>query len=173
VYLPVEHPLKTIPVQPLGGRFILEYTFLVNDATRLFDIMQDLSRCRENGHGAEALIDVDQTALDVELREMIARHVPIPTSIGSGRGSVAHKAHALLHSLFMDLGSWKALKNFMASVVSFTSDQGVEALLASLPVDIMDQEFVPRLGEWTKVAETFVARIDNDVVDEDTAYLCK
>lgn len=156
----------------VGGRFILEYTFLVKDATRLFDSMQELSRCRADGDDGEALLaDIDQTALDAELRDMISRHVPIPTSIGSGRGSVAHKAHALLHSLYMDLGSWASVRDFMASVVSFTSDQGVEALLATLPAGIMDKDFVPRLGEWTKVAETFAASVDDDVVGEDRARL--
>jgi hypothetical protein len=44
-----------------------------------------------------------------QLQRHFVRHVFPPTGIGSTRSSVSHKLHAVMHSMFLDLGSWDAV----------------------------------------------------------------
>ena len=130
--------------------FIMEFTqpAVTLDGEVVFKLLLDLGKTI--GSNEDATLDKRQK-WTAALKDMIVRHVPIPTALGSGRTSIGHKLHNLLHALYMDCGSWGALRRFLESVVSFTTDQGVESHLAFAPSSVMEGSFVPRLGAWQDV----------------------
>lgn len=62
----------------------------------------------------------------------IENHVLIPAALASQRGSLAHKLHALLHSITIETGSWEATEAFFQQVVAVTTDMGSLIVLAPL-----------------------------------------
>eukprot|EP00969_Alexandrium_andersonii_P030934 1350764-Alexandrium_andersonii.AAC.1 len=75
----------------------------------------------------------------------------VPCGIGSGRGSAWHKLHALVHGFRLQCPSWEAVATQVNSVVSWTTDLGVEASLPRLPTVSLR-----RLFPWIPGAETSV-----------------
>ena len=61
-------------------------------------------------------------------------HSCIPVSIGKGAQGLAHKFKALLHQLWVECGDVHRLANICKGVVSFCTDLGTEAGLASTPL---------------------------------------
>ena len=70
-------------------------------------------------------------------------HTLPPVGIGVGAGNLLHKANCILHQLRLELPSWQAVKNFGKTVVSFTTDLGVEAGLHTLSSSVDLDAFVP------------------------------
>ena len=58
------------------------------------------------------------------------RHALIPAGLGSGKTSFVYKLHALLHQLFVDVGSWEGVAKSLSLAVSMCTDQGTERLLS-------------------------------------------
>ena len=65
-------------------------------------------------------------------RDAVDIHLAPPTALGSRRSSLPRKVHCLLHTLRLEVGTWPAVANFLASVRAVTTDFGTEAGLASL-----------------------------------------
>jgi hypothetical protein len=76
-----------------------------------------------------------------ELRHCVVRHVLPPAALGVARGSLHHKLHALLFQVFLETGSWAAACTWLRGVTSFTTDQGVESLLARAPLPDLSKFF--------------------------------
>ena len=60
---------------------------------------------------------------------------------------IAHKVHALLHTLYLEVGGWHVVAEFLGTVRALTSDFGTEASLA----DMMDIDLTA-LFPWTETA---------------------
>ena len=58
-----------------------------------------------------------------------------PTAIGSKRGSVVHKMHAVLHSAYLHLGDWDKIALFSRAISAKDLRLGDRATLAALPSD--------------------------------------
>ena len=74
-------------------------------------------------------------------------HLSLPVAQGSKRTSIAHKVHALLHTLYLEVGGWHRVGEFLASVRALTSDYGTESGL----VDMMNIDLTA-LFPWTETA---------------------
>ena len=61
-----------------------------------------------------------------ELRSAIFHHTLVPTGLGPRRATLAHKTHALLRSIRLESENWSQVQDFLSSVATITSDQGVE-----------------------------------------------
>jgi hypothetical protein len=129
---------------------VLEYSYVRSD--RLTELMGILRRLREyateRATGVQDIISEQHRAqLTSRLNELFDTHVMCPVGIGSGRGSILHKVHAMLHSFALDLRSWPLVFQACASVVNLTSDQGTESLLQSFPHETVKAEgFLPQFG---------------------------
>jgi hypothetical protein len=129
---------------------VLEYSYV--QADRLTELMGILRRLREyataRATGVQDNIgEQDRAQLTSRLNELFDTHVLCPVGIGSGRGSILHKVHAMLHSFALDLRSWPLVFQACASVVNLTSDQGTESLLQSFPHETVKAEgFLPKFG---------------------------
>ena len=74
-------------------------------------------------------------------------HLSVPVAHGSKRASIAHKVHALLHTLYLEVGGWHRVGEFLASTRALTSDYGAESGL----VDMMNVDLTA-LFPWTETA---------------------
>ena len=74
----------------------------------------------------------------------IRRHVFPPALIGSRRASLVHKVHCMLHQLRLECGSWRAVNDYLQTVISFTTDHGTEAGLA----DFVGVEIAKMFPYW-------------------------
>ena len=63
-----------------------------------------------------------------ELKDASFHHVFPNSALGVKHATLAHKVHALCHSLRLET-SWRHTQNLLDSTVAFTSDQGVETSL--------------------------------------------
>ena len=54
-------------------------------------------------------------------------HLSLPTAQGSKCAGLVHKVHALLHTLYLEVGTWPQVADFLASVRAVTTDFGTEA----------------------------------------------
>ena len=61
-----------------------------------------------------------------ELRSAIFHHTLVPTGLGPRHATLAHKTQALLHSIRLESENWSQVQDFLSSVATITSDQGVE-----------------------------------------------
>ena len=71
----------------------------------------DMRRAHDAGHrldktGAIAINETISEASE-ELQPLLVTHMFPPSGLGKRRGSLPHKVHALLHSLWLDNGSWQ------------------------------------------------------------------
>jgi hypothetical protein len=67
------------------------------------------------------------------LEASLQRRPCCPVSTGSARASVYHKMHAQLHSLRIEHNTWGQVASTIKSTVSWLTDFGTEAGLASVP----------------------------------------
>ena len=74
-------------------------------------------------------IDSLEASLDWvrELQDASFHHVFPPSALGVKHATLAHKAHALCHSLRLETSSWRDTQNLLDNTVTLTSDQGVES----------------------------------------------
>ena len=84
--------------------------------------------------GIPALSEVPAVcdAMD-RISQLIGRTNLPPVSVGSKRASTWHKMHALVHGVFLLLGSWQKVCDLLGRVRSWTCDMGTERLLARFP----------------------------------------
>lgn len=86
--------------------------------------------------------------LSAELSGLMEVHAFPPTGIGCRRAGLLWKFHAALHAFYLDLGSWKRVKEWCSQeVVALTCDLGTESALGSLSADRWDTagDFIPLL----------------------------
>eukprot|EP00972_Heterocapsa_arctica_P111592 16426936-Heterocapsa_arctica.AAC.2 len=107
---------------------------------------------RENG------IEEESDAMDV-VRQSVVRHVAPSVQVGMGkaRSTLALKLHAITHALRLLTHDLPALHKLFRSIVTWLSDQGVEAGLARVrpipllrlvpPKDEADAQPPPPLAE--------------------------
>ncbi len=69
-----------------------------------------------------------------------------PIGLGSKMAAFTHNIHGMLHSLYLDMGSWAVVRQKCYDVVTITTDQGVESLLIGTPSDIEELDLLPTLG---------------------------
>ena len=112
-------------------------------------------------------------ALVEDLRSCRFHHVLPPTALGPRHATLAHKTHALLHSLRLESESWAHVQQILGHVISITSDQGVEMGLNSVSARL-DSLFpywlqgCERLEEDTGIAEDIVCE---DLVPRDSSHV--
>eukprot|EP00969_Alexandrium_andersonii_P112740 4982158-Alexandrium_andersonii.AAC.1 len=129
---------------PQFGRdwFILEYSMIQGSApaykrmSELIDRLATLDALanafRRDGRLSECAEMQKRECADA-VRAAIDTHIPVPTSLGSKRSSLAHKLHCLIHNLILDFGDLESVCRWCSRVVRFTSDQGTESLFWSVP----------------------------------------
>ena len=116
--------------------------------SQLYDLQQERKTLETlpqgtASHGSQPTVDV---------------HLSFPTAQGSKRASIVHKIHALLHTLYLEVGGWHQVAGFLASVRSVTTDFGAESGLAD-----MGSIDVSALFPWTSAAEA--PNFDNPQAD--------
>ena len=79
------------------------------------------------------------------LKHIFQEHTCVPTGLGSGRASIAHKVHNMVHTLGLDLNDWELVEQFCAKVSYLTTDMGVESLLASADTQDLSSTFWPAI----------------------------
>ena len=101
----------------------------------------------------KALVDTVQSPADASqqrqnhlksLMSGVCIHTQPPQAMGLGLTALESKVAALLFSLFLEVGSQSALKDFLKTFVSFTTDMGTELGAASFLVEDMSK----LLPEW-------------------------
>ena len=72
-----------------------------------------------------------------QMRRKIVQLIPPPTTLGGRSANAGHRLSAFLHSLHLITGDFATLRHFLKSLVSITTDFGVESLLTRLePFDL-------------------------------------
>ena len=66
------------------------------------------------------------------LRGKIVQMIPPPTTLGGRAGNAAHRLSAFLQSLLLISGDFATLQKVLSSLLSITTDLGVESLLTKL-----------------------------------------
>jgi hypothetical protein len=93
----------------------------------------DLASCIIQNRSRPQDGDEDIGAKMKELSGLLKLHTFTPTAVGSKRGSILHKLHALLHSWRLSLVTWYDVCRALRGCVSFTCDFGTERLLQRVP----------------------------------------
>lgn len=86
----------------------------------------------DNTADMEDAIEEEATAIDI-IAAHLEHHHCVPTGLGAKRSSVHHRAHAVLHALWLQTGSPPTLARMLECCVSMTGDLGVESGLCDLP----------------------------------------
>eukprot|EP00969_Alexandrium_andersonii_P281764 12455915-Alexandrium_andersonii.AAC.1 len=95
-------------------------------------VLTDTQNLPDECHGAAHSF----VNLSNQVSAMMRCHVLPPVGIGCRRSGLVYKFHALLHSMFLESGSWVAIKeSCLRNCVSITADMGTEMGLGSLPRD--------------------------------------
>ena len=103
------------------------HSSMLSKAARLFEDLCGL-QVKETIHAHE----LEASCIWVEeLRGCRFHHVLPPTALGPRHATLAHKAHALLHSVRLEAENWLHMQDILSSVACVTSDQGVEMGLNS------------------------------------------
>ncbi len=76
-----------------------------------------------------------------ECRPIIATHLMPCMGLGTGHGNLDGKLHAWLYACHLECGNWSTVQRFCNSVISITTDWGVEAGLAGVPRIAFDEYF--------------------------------
>ena len=119
---------------------IVKTTVTVNHAMEAWGLLQDLHALAATlavlGKDTDRHLEASQLKHQSLVADIVARLVvtrATPTLIGSGRGSVYHKFHALWHSVVLETSTQQEAKMLLESAVSFTTDMGTELKLTSFP----------------------------------------
>ena len=99
---------------------------LVRDEPQLQHDLRDLEKDRARW---QSILDELQNSPSTPTVDF---HICPPAALGARRGHLLFKLHALLHTLQLEIGSWKHVADFLASVRAVTTDFGVESGLAEL-----------------------------------------
>ena len=67
-----------------------------------------------------------------QMRRKIVQLIPPPATLGGRSANAGHRLSAFLHSLHLIAGDFAILRRLLKSVVSITTDLGVESLLTRL-----------------------------------------
>lgn len=128
---------------PQGGKNILnsEYDFVSgSDLLPLQHVWNQLVADLPAMSRLDTLSQADARALLDQQRDCVAKaagmvkhHCNIPVALGSGCATVIHEYVALQHQFFMEAGSTEVLCALNASVVSTTTDRGVEKGMVNVP----------------------------------------
>jgi hypothetical protein len=71
--------------------------------------------------------------LTTEVILAIKRHCLPPTALGMRKSGLAHKVSAILHSMYLELGSMRRLEQFIPRIFNITTDLGTESSVGELP----------------------------------------
>ena len=88
------------------------------------DLQNQLTMLEVERKQLEDLLHASQPPVDV--------HISLPTAQGSKHAGLVHKAHALLHTLYLEVGGWPQVADFLSSVRAITTDFGTEIGLADM-----------------------------------------
>ena len=112
--------------------------------------LQELYQLAEARHTACDVDAARRQELSSQLPTWIQTHTLNAGAVASGRSSLLHKLHALLHAFYIELGSWPAVFRQCGLGVSFTSDGGTESGLQRLRRKIVTEhsdEMLPWLQD--------------------------
>ena len=127
---------STVDASPQGSHDWLmsaSVTMSVADSARALRMAEALVSCPAN-----AAFDAQEKQLIDTLAPLLQWHPACPVAQGSGRASLEHKLHALIHKERLQSCSWSDAASLLNSTVSWTTDQGVESGIAALPpMDLM------------------------------------
>ena len=95
-------------------------------------------RVEEGDNPSKVMAESRRERTDM-INNMLNQHVCVPATLGWRRASLVHKMHCMLHSFCIELGgNVQDLYAFLASIYSWTTDQGVESLQADVPnIDVL------------------------------------
>ena len=115
---------------PQGGKewLMTEYTFVAAAGVEaMSDAVNTLSLADAEA-GRAALEEANRCVL-----ASVDQHFMPPAGLGKLAMSLLHKCNAILHQVKLETDSEAALRDFLMSIVSFTTDQGIELSLGELP----------------------------------------
>ena len=105
-----------------------EYTFVAAAGVEaMSDAVNTLSLADAEA-GRAALEEANRCVL-----ASVDQHFMPPAGLGKLAMSLLHKCNAILHQVKLETDSEAALRDFPMSIVSFTTDQGIELSLGELP----------------------------------------
>ena len=78
-----------------------------------------------------------------DLEKLLMLRQSLPVAVGSGKASLRHKLHALVHLEGMTSESWKSAAALLSSTFSFTGDLGTESHITECRVRLADL-----IGTW-------------------------
>ena len=111
---------------PQGGKewLMTEYTFVAAAGVEaMSDAVNTLSLADAEA-GRAALEEANRCVL-----ASVDQHFMPPAVLGKLAMSLLHKCNAILHQVKLETDSEAALRDFLMSIVSFTTDQGIELSL--------------------------------------------
>ena len=90
----------------------------------------------------------EKDAIVKEIEHHFYRHVCPPMVLGSKRGQLPHKLHALLQTLFLESQQWRQVRQTLVSLVSLTTDLGTESYLSTVKAsDTGLASCIPKIGD--------------------------
>ena len=117
-------------------------------------------------------LDNDGTHLVAQVeplsKSIFEEHTCVPTGLGSGRASIAHKIHNIVHALGVDLNRWELVQGFCKKVTYLTTDMGVEALLATASTEDFNEAFWPQICRHAAASPLLEAFADGTQADQAT-----
>ena len=145
-----------VDASPQFGRdwLIAVCTFVQRDRLpKLSEWLAELHRLAPSPDQAEdGTSDTTSPATLLRRKELAAHvsatfqhHILPAGGLGSGRSSLLHKLHCLLHSMALSWGSWDKVFRACSTVYAFTVDQGTEAGLRKVRRSVLSSNFLPSL----------------------------
>ena len=90
----------------------------------------------------------DKGGIVEQIQRHFYRHVCPPMVLGSKRGQLPHKLHALLQALFLESQSWRRVRQTLERTVSLTTDLGTESSLPTIKAtDAGLSSCIPQIGD--------------------------
>lgn len=145
---------RTVDASPQGGYdwvFHGSRILRADEITESFRLAQSLALHRGNEN-------FDQAPVVEKLEARIRWCQGMPVAVGSGRCTMVHKAHAVVHSERLGSPSWRAAAQMMCSTFAFVGDLGTESQLPGFRGRLADL-----FGDWA--VDTGDAAGESAVVD--------
>ena len=118
----------------------LQCCVILNDnMLRVFEAcVRVIVRFNEGEHGGSDILDEDILSFLSTLHKDMNLHIYTPVGLAAQHASLSHKARGVAHMIALESSTWDAFVMHFQSVLSITSDLGVEASLASFHCRLQD-----------------------------------
>ena len=102
--------------------------------TKFLDALDTLMGLREVAELSPAqMTQAEQCRADMEAA--MWHHILIPVSMGNGNSDLGHKFICIAHALRIETTGWLAAARLCKSIISITSDYGVEHQIGNIAFD--------------------------------------